>query len=372
MTLRSLIGSPQSSTARWVRTLFLAILSGLLVSTTGAPIALAQDDWDDSGFEDDGADDGSTDDDGWDDGSADDGWDDTDIDTSDFDTGDGDVPVIDTSVTLPFATGLIVTNDILDPRVAEELSFQLVDELGTIPTVEAVPNDELRDEFEVMGTELANECAFDPVCLGRVGWDIGLDRVVIGRAAPSRDSDRLSFTLDLVDLETRSVLRYRSVEVEDSVPALSQAITTQLPLLFEIRDTGDDNVVGPRGQSTGQRIAAWSALGLGVGALALGVVFGLDASSTEDEVVSGPLRNPNVYEMTQVEARAMLDDAEDKALLSNVFLGTGVALVGVAVLLFLITPGSDIDDNAELEASVDLPSFGPTADGWGVSTSVRF
>ena len=359
MTLRSPIGTTVSTRTRLLLTPFLGLLSALLVTTTGTPLVFAQsDDWEDG--------------DDWEDEAEEEDWDDGDvIDTSDFDIeGDGS-DVIDTSVSLPFATGLIVTNNILDPRVADELSFQLVDELGTIPVVEAVPNDELRDEFEVMGTELAGECAFDPVCLGRVGWDIGLDQVVVGRAAPSRDG-LLSFTLDLVDLESRSVLRYRSVEVEDSVPALSAALTTQLPLLFEIRETNDDIITGPTGPSTGQVVAAWSSLGLGVAALGVGVFFGLEASSLEDDVVNGALRDENVYAMTQVEARAQLDDAEDKALLSNIFLGTGVALIGVSVLLFLITPGSDIDENAELEARFDLPSVGPTADGWGVTTGMRF
>jgi len=247
----------------------------------------------------------------------------------------------------------------------------------TLGVVEVVPNDELKDEFSVMGSELAVECAFDPVCLGRVGYDIGLDQVVIGRSTSTREEGVVAYTLDLVDLDSRSVLRYRFVEVDNNIEALSRATETQLPYLFEIRSGPGEQIEGPTGPSKGQIIAAWSSLSLGVVSLGLGIFFGLDASSTEDDVRNGALRGGNVYEMTQVQAQAMLDDASDSALLSNIFLGTGVALIGVSVLLFLITPGSDIDANAELEArgpELHIPAVGRTSDGngWGVSTSITF
>lgn len=299
-----------------------------------------------------------------------------DIDSSDYIIDEDDVDVIDSSTELPVVTGLVVPNESLDSRTAELLSDLLNDELLNIPIVTAVDNIELRDEFEIMGSELATECAFDPVCLGRIGWDIGLDRVVIGRATPSRSTSDVAFTLDLVDLESRSVLRYRSTEVDNNLAAMSQVITTQLPFLFEIREGPADIVEGPTGPSPIQVGAAWGTLGLGVVSLGVGIYFGIDASGLEDDVRNGGLREGDVYIATQREAQNTLDDAADSALLANVFLGTGVALLGVSALLFLITPGSDIDTQAETVShrGIEPPVFSPTVveGGWGVSGQMQF
>lgn len=296
------------------------------------------------------------------------------IDTTEFEIDEDSVDAIETAGDLPVTTGVIVPNAAMDARTAEILSDHLVDELHTIGLVSTVDNYELRDEFEIMGTELATECAFDPVCLGRVGWDIGLDQVVIGRATPGRTGDEVLFTLDLVDLESRSVLRYRSIEVDNNSAALSQAITTQLPFLFEIRTGPGPVVEGPTGPSAVQQGFAWGTLGLGVVALGVGIFFGLDASSTEDDVRNGALREGDVYVATQREAQTQLDDASDSALMANVFLGTGVALLGVSALLFLITPGSDIDTAAEGVGTTWQPPLSPTvtSDGWGLSGQMRF
>jgi len=301
------------------------------------------------------------------------------IDSSDYIIDEDDVDVIDSSSELPVVTGLVVPNENLDSRTAELLSDLLVDELGTIDIVTVVDNIDLRDEFEIMGSELATECAFDPVCLGRIGWDIGLDQVVIGRSTPSRTESDVTFTLDLIDLESRSVLRYRSVEVDNNLTAIGQVISRQLPFLFEIREGPTDVVDGPTGPSPVQVGMAWTTLGLGVVSLGVGVYFGIDASNLEDEVRNGDLREGDVYIAyiaTQRGAQSTLDEAADSALLANVFLGTGVALLGVSALLFLITPGSDIDTQAETmsQRRIEPPVFSPTvvSGGWGVSGQMEF
>ena len=298
------------------------------------------------------------------------------IDSSEYIIDEEDVDVIDSSSELPVVTGLVVPNESLDSRTAELLSDLLVGELGTIAIVTAVDNIDLRDEFEIMGSELATECAFDPVCLGRIGWDVGLDQVVIGRATPSRTESDVTFTLDLIDLESRSVLRYRSVEVDNNLAAISQVITRQLPFLFEIREGPVDVVDGPTGPSPVQVGMAWTTLGLGVVSLGVGIYFGIDASNLEDEVRNGGLREGNVYIATQRGAQNTLDDAADSALLANVFLGTGVALLGVSALLFLITPGSDIDTQAETvsQRRIEPPVFSPAVvnGGWGVFGQMDF
>lgn len=277
---------------------------------------------------------------------------------------------------LPVTTGLIIPGEAIDSATAEFLSDVLLDVLETTGEAAVIDNFDLRDEFDIMGAELAMECALDPVCLGRVSYDIGLDRVVIGRASTTREASDVVLTLDLIDTESRSVLRYRSVQVENNRDDLADEVERQVPYLYDIRATDGDRPLGPTGPSTFQVVASWTSLGLGVTSLGLCIYFGLDASSLEDEVIGGDLRGEDIYEMSQVDAQAKIDEASDSAILSNVFLGTGLALVGVSVLLFLITPGSDIDSEAEgLGRNGDwLPDLTPTVsdNGFGIRGSFRF
>ncbi|MBN1946315.1 MAG: hypothetical protein JW797_11615 [Bradymonadales bacterium] len=280
-------------------------------------------------------------------------------------------------VDLPFTTGFIIPNELLDSNTADRLSQVLMERLGAIPQITAVPYTALSQEFEVMGGELALECAFDPVCLGRLGDEVGVDQIVIGRVSPARQSSTIGFTMDLVDVPTRSVLRYRFVEADNSFSTLSSEITRQLPYLFAIeQERGPSTVTGPTGPGTIQVVASWATLALGVASLGVGIYYGLDASSIEDEVRSSDLREGSIYVMTQREARERLDEAEDSALLANIFLGSGVALLGVSALLFLITPGSDIDVEAESVSSALQPDIHLTpavwGEGWGLFGQFEF
>lgn len=300
------------------------------------------------------------------------------IDTQDLLFDEEAVPEIDADESaLPVITGLFIPNEHLGSEFATRLSDFLVRELAGIPGVESVSNEYLMEEFEVMGAELARECAFDPVCLGRVGWEIGLDQVVVGRASLGRSPGQLGVTLDLVDLSSRSVLRYRFFESENDLVELTDDVERQLPYLFEIRQAPVEYVEVEEGPGLLQVSAAWSSLAIGLSSLGVGLYFGLDASSREEDVRNSALREGDIYLLTQVQARYMLDEAEESALMSNVFIGTGAVLLGVSSLLFFITPGSDIDTQVNQSASVSVPGeavlfpqFGKA--GWGITGAVDF
>jgi hypothetical protein len=300
------------------------------------------------------------------------------IDTQDLQFDEEAVPEIDADDSaLPVITGLFVPNEQMSSEDATRLSEFLVRELAGIPGVESVSNEYLMEEFEIMGAELARECAFDPVCLGRVGWEVGLDQVVVGRASLGRNPGQFGVTLDLVDLSSRSVLRYRFFESEDDLVELTDAIERQLPYLFDIRQGPVEYVEVDEGPGLLQVSAAWSSLALGLSSLGVGLYFGLDASSREEDVRNSSLREGDIYLLTQVQARYMLDEAEDSALMSNVLIGTGAVLLGVSSLLFFITPGSDIDTQVNQTASVVtpgnsilLPQIGKS--GWGITGAVDF
>lgn len=308
-------------------------------------------------------------DDGWgDDGWGDDSWDTAPAQTTPSQPARASGP--------PRVTGLFVPGAALDPATADRLTATLMNQLGEIETVIVVANDSLRQEFEIMGAELAFECAFDPVCLGRYGRQLGIDKVVVARV-DVRDGD-WGTTLDLMDTARSTIENYRFYTTASNVGAVENAMNPQLRNLFGLRRQVMSSA-GRSGPSTFQTVAAWSTLGLGLGALGAGIAFGLKASSTQSDLeacnpVGQTASGFTICEFTQRDARALIDDGRSNALMSNIFLGTGLFLIVGSVLLFTITPGSDIDEDAGLAASPRGFRLTPavSAEGFGLSGDFRF
>lgn len=306
-----------------------------------------------------------------------DGWEEEDLEEQTEDGWGDDGAVGDTEVALDTVTGLIVPSDTLAPALADQLTAVLLSELGNVPGAgSVVGNDALRQEFEIMGAELAYECAFDPVCLGRYGQRLGLGRIVVGRVGETPDG-AWATTIDLFETSTSSITNYRYFETEPRTLAVQEALPAQLRQLFGIREervTGG----GRTGPSTAQVAMAWTTAGLALGAFATGVVFGISARNGEKDLED--CRRIDTWdegqvtcEFTQVEAEPMIDDAKSDALLANVLMGSGLFLGVVSVLLFTITPGGDIDEDADTARRRDW-RLAPTAtrDGFGVSGAWTF
>jgi hypothetical protein len=279
--------------------------------------------------------------------------------------------------TLATVTAIVVPTDALTPADAERLTARILDEVAALQTGEVVGNDGLRMEFEIMGAELALECAFDPVCLGRYGRDLGLGRVVVGRVNVTESGD-WGTTLDLFETGTSSILNYRYVVSMPNVEAVEAALPEQVRALFGVREGRSDAVVGRSGPSTGQKVAAWSTAALAVGSLGAGIAFGLSARSGEDD-----LRNCDtvtaydgepICALTQREAGERIDDGKRDARLSNVFIGTGLMLGVLSTVLFTVTPGSDIDASADATRARPDWAIAPagSSTSLGVAGHVRF
>jgi hypothetical protein len=260
----------------------------------------------------------------------------------------GPTPVVDDGVIN--VTGLFVPSSTLDPLLADQLTDSLMIELGTLEGFGVVPNDSLREQFEIMGAELAYECAFDPVCIGRYGAELGLDKIVIGRVDAAGNG--WGTTIDLMDSGSSSIENYRYFTTESRLAAVQEVLPAQLRTLFGIRvvrEGGGDVVAGI---SPLQKAMAWTTLALGVGAFSTGVVFGLGAKSTESDLESCPETIVSdgraACLQTQREAQADIDDGKQQALLANVFMGAGLFLTAGSIVLFTVSPGSDIDEGAEL------------------------
>lgn len=346
------------------------IAATFLTTTAGLPVVYAQDDggfvFDDEEVEDFGEpmEFGEDDlDDLGDDGWGDDGWGEEPEDVA---------PALATNT----VTALMIPGETLAPQLADFLTESLLREVGALEGYEVVSNQGLRDEFEIMGAELALECAFDPICLGRYGRQLGLSRVVIGRVNAA-EGEMWGTTIDLVDTENSAITNYRYFETEARAAAVDVALGAQVRQLFGIREAREDAVVGRTGPSVGQKVAAWSTAGLAVGAIGAGIAFGLQSRSIQDDLENcdtvTAYDGEDVCDLTQRDGQSEIDDGKRAALLSNVFIGTGLMLGVVSTVLFTVTPGGDIDEAAETARVSDVriaPTAGP--DSVGLSGSLRF
>ncbi len=327
------------------------------VDTFGEGMDFTEEDWGDETWGDE------TGDDGW--GDEGDGW------------GDDETVVEVEPLGPPTVTGLFVPSSTAPASVADALTASLMTDLLALEGQEAVSNESLRLEFEIMGAELAYECAFDPICLGRYGRQLGIDKIVVGRVDPGRNGG-WDTTIDLIDSNSSQIENYRVFATPESTEAVSAAMSGQLRTLFGLRPIGSESGPTRSGPSPVQRAMAWTTLSLGVGAIGAGVVFGLQANSIEKELTECALLETPAglvcAEYTQIDAQSRIDDGERAALLSNVFLGTGLFLAAGSIVLFTVTPGGDIDEDADLARAPRQLRLAPmVARGHvGVSGSLRF
>lgn len=303
------------------------------------------------------------------DGTGDDGW---------GETTDEVVPVgpVDDGITT--VTGLFVPSGAIDPAIADALTETLLNELSALEGYTTVSNESLRTEFDIMGAELAFECAFDPICLGRYGRQLGLDKVVVGRVDATDDGWQT--TIDLIDSNSASIENYRFFQTEARLLDVQETLAPQLRTLFGLRVVGDNGPDVRQGPSPVQRAMAWTTLGLGVASLGAGVAFGLQASAAEKDLTDCNIITIDLdaelfaCEQTQREAQATIDDGKKAALLSNIFLGTGLFLSAGSIVLFTVTPGGDIDEDADLASRQREFRIAPVfaRDRFGVSGSIEF
>lgn len=163
-----------------------------------------------------------------------------------------------------------------------------------------------------------------------------------------------------------------STTVEVAVEADKASI--EVPRFKELRKLVEETPAGPEtqpeavdaapGMFTPRRKAALGVGGVGVLALAGGLVFGMQAKGLEDEAFM-LCPDPEVACADAAQAQDKLDSGRSKALLANVAYGVGgAAIVGAAVLWFTGAP----------KATSERVGIRPTlAPGYsGVDVLVRF
>lgn len=142
--------------------------------------------------------------------------------------------------------------------------------------------------------------------------------------------------------------------------------------------TAGEPALGPTGPSflgeepTWQRTAAWSSVGAAVAFATAGAVFGLSASSREEDIENlfafrDPAGRPATFDgNTRARYEDLQDEGERFETLSLVAFGAAGVATTAAVLFFLLDPGP-ADDAAAVTVS---PSAGEGA--YGVTAGWRF
>lgn len=280
-----------------------------------------------------------------DDWGAEDDWSEEPVETT-----PGPTPVVDDGIIT--ITGYIVPGDALSVADASVLTTSVMQQLEAFGLYEVVGSDPLQTEFSMMGGDFAVTCSFDPVCLGRYARPLNIDKVVVGRVEQNAAGD-WAVTIDLMDAASSSIENYRLFTVAPGTTSVQAALEPQMRTLLGIRRVVEEQSDERRGPSPVQLGMAWTTLGLGLASLGVGIAFGAKANGLQDDIESCDLvptadDGPSVCAQSQVEAQSTIDDGKSAATLANVFVGTGLLLAVGSILLFTVTPGSDIDENADL------------------------
>lgn len=276
--------------------------------------------------------------------------------------------------TIKTVTGVMMAGEVLAQPLADQLTTVLLSELGKSEGWTLVGNESLLEEFEILGPELAYECAFDPVCLGKYAREMEIARIVIGRVDLT-DDGQWGTTLDLYEARTGAIVNYRYFVTEPRTVAVQEAIPEQLLRLFGVRENAERNAGGRTGPSKAQRAMAFTTAGLAVGAVTVGAIFGAKAAKLNKELDDCDLQTVgerSICSITQAEASDDIDQGKSAARISNIMIGSGIMLGVVSTVLFLVTPGSDIDEEeARTKPTFALsPIFGRGATG--VQSSLTF
>lgn len=193
-------------------------------------------------------------------------------------------------------------------------------------------------------------------------------------------SEVLVGTLPLATLTYPAGVYELKVTAKGYKPHKQQVIVTQdalvsVPVALEplvAVGPGEEPIEDPGGGGVPSWVGA-TVIGVGAGAVVLGVVFHARAFKLNNDANQIPISTP-----PNPEDEAKYDDLFDRALDNQTYAwvtyGVAAALIGTGIVLLNL--GGDDEDPADAPASSAglrlVPTFGVTADGWGAGATLSF
>jgi len=155
----------------------------------------------------------------------------------------------------------------------------------------------------LQGRDLAS-CVTDPICLGSVGDEAQVDRILLTRVKSGPDG--LQLDTDYFEVQDRLFIRYDSKKGLSGTSDLVEAVVPSMKIVLDIRDgSSKQTYVGKEDSSMVQSIVAYGAAGLAAACLGAGIYYGMDASSQVDDFEAAK-RADGTYPFTQKKAQDMI------------------------------------------------------------------
>ncbi|MFA5623495.1 MAG: hypothetical protein WC966_00345 [Bradymonadales bacterium] len=265
--------------------------------------------------------------------------------------------------------------DSLSDAIVDHMSKELFDDMDAVVALPII------DNLNAMDSNTRFDCVNGdtPSCLTDMAKEYNADYIIVGRFYNDEPS-RPRITLDLIEVKTNSNKNFVQFDTQPRLRRQEKDLGSALANLFNKEMPAIDTLLGsgrveesnplPLGQMISGIIIGVAALG----AIGVGVKFGLDAKKNDDKVKKAIKENKASGATfgsvsSQLDAKKYSDDAEKAAMIANVMYASGAVLAVVSVILFLIRP----EQNEDIYGAKDLyisPVF--TEDGGGIGAGFRF
>jgi hypothetical protein len=254
----------------------------------------------------------------------------------------------------------------MGPELRGDIQSEMMDVLADVPGYEYRGPETVLPGLEERGLD---ECVREPICLGAVGTDAGVDRILLARVKPSPSGGQ-TFEVDFFEVKDKLTLKYAKRENLGGDGAIVDSVKPVLYEVLEVRLRDGENFAGPEDDSIVGPIVAYSTAVLAVGSLIGGIVFGLSASSGEDDLQA----QVDAQQLTQEQANDILRDVQSDATTANVFYGLAIGLAAVSGLFFYLDIGSDVGESEDGSALLHDVHIAPAAseNGFGFGAGFRF
>lgn len=269
--------------------------------------------------------------------------------------------------------GLVaVPSEAMSSSQRQQLKETLVSAMQPVQKVKLASGTAVLDELQ---KRTVASCVTEPLCLGSVGGDAGVDRILMARVERNQDSFQLD--IDYFNVSERLFIKYKSLQGLGTFGDVIDAVQPAIEEIFGLDRPTDTSTPGGRASSSkALTIVGITSAGLSAGALTAGILFGLKANDLESQL-EGERNGEGTYGITQTRAQEMFDNAQNKAGLSTGFyITSGVLAAAGGVFLVLGSNGSGAEQPppSRARSNPSSPSWSvtPTAGSDSVGIRARF